>query len=827
MSKKQFPTDLHKQSQKDWKAMIGFYESKAYDKAVKSADLILKRTPNQIETICIKALSLIQVDIKKKEAYDIIKLALKTNLKNPKLWRTLGQLHSYDGQFEQAVNAFKTSLRMEAKQPEVIKELAELQIYLRDYTGYNESRASMFNDNSSTMSNWMGYATSSYLAGDIDLALNIISTFIDNGLLVSKSVKPPSRNKIVCFKLRLLEESGKDQEFLTFLKKHEIFLTDKAYINELLFRVYTRLGQKEKAKEAITYLLERSTENSDYHNKYLLVNGLLNKDGAVEEENIPKVLQIYSDLKKKYPRSFSISRIPLTYAKGDSFKTLFSEFIQPNLVKGVPSLFNSVKSLYKDQEKVQIITQIITEILESITKNNTFPNDEEKLPITTILWVWIYCARHYDMVKDYKKAFELIDKAIEHTPTLEDLYFIKAKFAKHVGDFQTAYRLVDKAKNIDIGDRFMNTKATVYAFRSGNFEAAEKTASHFAKEQGQINLSSMQAHWFFKEAGLCCFHKKDYTKALEMFKIATKHYTDYRNDEFDMHTFNYRICSLTSEVDMVKSTDSYFKHPDYFISATKIVEIYLLLLDQPKIEITSEKIEGEKDKVTPPPEDYFAEAVKLTQLLQKNNPHKLETHLLAFEINFRRKKFLLALKALKHAYSIAPEDPRVNFLKVKYFSQIFSNNLNETLTKVIKAESLEKSGLGGDFTVQLFVDKLPTDTTAQRLAVARSLLILDKNSNLERVSKLFLSDENPTGLVSSVEAFHFLEELGLKEVALKFKTSSAKSFPFSSFFGDQKIAMVQEDIHDTAYDEYEKSKESKQEGETTQPTNEESKEESK
>jgi N-alpha-acetyltransferase 15/16, NatA auxiliary subunit len=89
------------------------------------------------------------------------------------------------------------------------------------------------------------------------------------------------------------------------------------------------------------------------------------------------------------------------------------------------------------------------------------------------------------MIGEQKRALELIDKAIEHTPTLEDLYFIKAKFAKHVGDLVTAHRLVDKARSIDIADRYMNTKAAVYALRAGNFEAAEETAFHFAKELGK------------------------------------------------------------------------------------------------------------------------------------------------------------------------------------------------------------------------------------------------------------------------------------------------------------------------------------------------------
>ena len=792
MSKKN-PVDLHKSSLKDWKSMISSYESKLYDKAIKSADAILKKNPTHVETICIKALSKMQSG-QKQESFDIIKVALKTNLKNARCWRTLGQLHSYENQWEQAAKCFKTSLNIEPKSLEVLKELSEIQIHLRDFQGYHESKTSMFFENSSVVGTWMGYATSAYLNGDLELALKIISSYMEN-IMVAK-IKPFSKNRIVCFKLRLLEETGKYNDVLKTLNEYSLLITDKVYVLELTFRVYLKLGQKEKALEAMSNLIDRNTEKYEYHTQYLTVKGLLSEDGSANEENTQKILQHYVELKKKYPRSFAISRIPLTYAKGEQFKNLFIEFIEPNLVKGIPSLFNSLKVLYSDQEKVNIITQVMENILSSIEKDNTFPNSDEKLPITTILWVWTYSARHNDMLKNYNRAFELINKAIEHSPTLEDLYFIKAKFAKHAGNAQVAYRLVDKARAIDIADRFMNTKAAIYGFRCGKYEIAEKTANHFAKEQeGVSNLSHMQAHWYFREAGMCCFNNKEYIKSLDLFKTAMKHYNDYKMDEYDFHNFNHRICSLSQEVDMVRSTDSYFKHKDYFVSSTKSIEIYLILNDEKN---NGNKIEGA-------PEKPLEEALALTKNLEKTNPHRLETHILAFRVNMLRKKFMLALKSLKHAYSISPQDYRVQICKVEFFSSVATEKLNDTLNQVIKLESNENSGLSG-VTVQQYVDKLETTTTIQRYTVAKSLSIINKESNKNRISELFLSHQNPTSLSDSILSFNFLVELGLNEVSEKFKSFCTSQFPYSSFFGDTKIPTDQEDLHDKAYEEYEKDR---------------------
>ena len=53
-----------------------------------------------------------------------------------------------------------------------------------------------------------------------------------------------------------------------------------------------------------------------------------------------------------------------------------------------------------------------------------------KEPATALLWVFYYLAQHYDHKKEYDKAFEMVDAAIEHTPTLIELFLLKGKLYK-------------------------------------------------------------------------------------------------------------------------------------------------------------------------------------------------------------------------------------------------------------------------------------------------------------------------------------------------------------------------------------------------------------
>ena len=49
---------------------------------------------------------------------------------------------------------------------------------------------------------------------------------------------------------------------------------------------------------------------------------------------------------------------------------------------------------------------------------------------TTVLWLYYLTAQHYDKLGSTEKAQFYINKALEHTPTLIELYAIKAKICK-------------------------------------------------------------------------------------------------------------------------------------------------------------------------------------------------------------------------------------------------------------------------------------------------------------------------------------------------------------------------------------------------------------
>ena len=59
-----------------------------------------------------------------------------------------------------------------------------------------------------------------------------------------------------------------------------------------------------------------------------------------------------------------------------------------------------------------------------------FTDDGKEEPPTTLLWVQYFLAQHYDMIGQQTLSLEYINAAIESTPTLIELFLIKAKIYK-------------------------------------------------------------------------------------------------------------------------------------------------------------------------------------------------------------------------------------------------------------------------------------------------------------------------------------------------------------------------------------------------------------
>ena len=55
-------------------------------------------------------------------------------------------------------------------------------------------------------------------------------------------------------------------------------------------------------------------------------------------------------------------------------------------------------------------------------------------PATALLWTYYYLAHHFDQLRQLQRAMEFVDRGLEHTPLLIELYVLKAKILKVGGE---------------------------------------------------------------------------------------------------------------------------------------------------------------------------------------------------------------------------------------------------------------------------------------------------------------------------------------------------------------------------------------------------------
>ncbi|PKC16224.1 N-terminal acetyltransferase A, auxiliary subunit [Rhizophagus irregularis] len=699
-----------------FKQILKFYEYKQYKKGLKAADQILKKFPEHGETLAMKGLFLNHMD-RKEEAHDFVRKGLRFDLKSHICWHVYGLLHRSDKNYGEALKCYNQALKFDKDNMQILQDYSLLQIQMRNYEAFNESRLRLLNLRHNNQRYWIGLAISYHLLENYEIAEKVLKAYVD-----TLKEKPGPMNfehsEMLLYHNLIIEESGKFDKALEHLESIENDICDRRSWKEKRAFFLLKLERYQEAKIAYEDLIADNPDCYDYYNGLLLASQINTNELSSEQRE--KVIEICQEMATKYPKSNLLKLLPIEHTADERFKVEVDKYMQAALRKGVPSLFVNLKKLYADPIKEDTIEKLVEEYLQNLKTCNTFTKssdagDEIEEP-TAYLWTLYLLAQHYDNKRDTTRALKLIDEAIEHTPTLVELYMTKGRILKHGGDLNNAMKVMDEARELDLQDRFINSKCTKYMLRNNQPEEALKTIGLFTRGDAPdplTDLIDMQCMWYALEEGECYRRQNNLGKALKRFHQIDKHFADITDDQFDFHTYCLRKVTLRAYLSMLRLEDQLRSHPYYFRAAKNAIEIYLYLKDNPKSangeesqnyeNMTEEEIKAAKKakskakkaalkeakKASPAKEDQskkkvqdddpegekflkvedpLGEAFKFLQPLQILASKRIETHLLGFEYYIQKKKYLFALRALKRAYNIDKENPElhVNIIRFKF-----------------------------------------------------------------------------------------------------------------------------------------------------------------
>lgn len=561
-----------------FKKILKSYEQKQYKKSLQYVKEILKKFPDHGETLSMKGLILNYCN-KKSEAYESAQKGLRNDMKSHVCWHVYGLLQRSDRKYDEAIKAYRCALRCDPENLQILRDLSLLQIQIRDLEGYRDTRYQLLQLRPAQRVSWIGYAMAHHLLKDYDIAINILEEFAKTQQ--SKSIDYET-SELLSYQTLVYREAGLYDDCLKHLESNRRYILDKLNVEETKGEIYFKTGKKDMAIKTYEDLIERNPDNVIYYRKLIECCNLT--------DNIDEQMYFYKQYAEQYTRSDVPRKQPLLFLTGDQFRAALDKYFRRALTKGVPPLFKELKVVFQNEsEKLRIMEEVMLDYAKNLANSSYYCDkdiekaDVEKESPTSLLWVYYYLAQHFDYLNNFEKALEYINKAIDYTPTLVELYMIKGKIYKHAGDIYEAVKWMDEAQSLDTADRFVNYKCSKYMLRANMIKEAEEIAGKFTRESTSPfdYLKEMQCMWFETECANAYARLGQYGESLKKCLQVEKHFLEIIEDQFDFHSYCMRKMTLCSYVDMLRLEDQVRSHPFFFRAAQTAIEVYLYLHDNP------------------------------------------------------------------------------------------------------------------------------------------------------------------------------------------------------------------------------------------------------
>ncbi|EWM30147.1 tetratricopeptide repeat-containing protein [Nannochloropsis gaditana] len=553
--------DNRKLSKKEhdlFRSIVKFYETKQYKKGLKAADSILRKYPSHGETQAMKGLILNCME-RKEEAYELVKQGLRNDVRSHVCWHVFGLLHRSDRNHGEAIKCYLNALRIDTSNMQILKDLANLQVQMRDLDGFVETRRKILSENCKLKVHWIGFVLANHLSGDLGMALSVIDSFLGT---LEKRERGFEEGELVLYKAMLLEQAGRKEEALSWLESQKSFVMDGLAWRTRRAHLLLASEQFEKALEAYRALLAENSENYEYHLGWQCA--LLRRDssnsaamfaqpqaslpssaaGDLDEAASQQLLAAYGELARAEPHSLVCEKVPLTFLEGEAFKTRVDAYMRRHLARGLPALGSELAALFRTEDpengrriqakdaydlrknkRFQIVQLLVDEYIETLAMTGAFPSPTTSVApcqngshppssspspstsqafdvTTTLLWAKYLKVQLLESAGEIPEALKLLEECLaacgEDTGAKLDFLQRRARLLKKGGRVTDAAVVMDEARQLDLSDRYLNNQTTKYLLRAGQVEAAQNVIALFAKHEGdpQVYLTDMQCMWY-------------------------------------------------------------------------------------------------------------------------------------------------------------------------------------------------------------------------------------------------------------------------------------------------------------------------------------------
>lgn len=584
----------------NFREALKLYDGKQYKKALKLVEQNLKKNNSHAESLALKG-CIFHNTGSKPEAEAYIKKAVAKEPNNYLVDHLAGIYYRLVNRYEDAAKWFKASVDNGSPNKQILRDLSLMQAQIRDYKGLVDSRQAYLESQPAFRANWTGLAVAQYMHKDYNNAVLTLQKIEDIITAHLNETDMYEQSECVLLKNYIIAEAGNHQRALEQLEKDDAQIRDRSAFLEYKARYLLLLNREKEASVIYRRLLQRNPDNVHYYQLLETALGSASKGAAVR-------LQLYDKLASFYPRSDPPQFIPLTFlaSSSDEFEKRARVYILGQLKRGVPSAFVNVKPLYKNKKKLAVIQKIVEEFYEK---------EVPSLIPTVKVWTHYFLAQHYLYLKDLTQAQHHIEAAIDHSPTLVELYIVKARVFKHKKLLEEASAIMEEGRKLDLQDRFINSKATKYFLRADKVDEAINTISLFTKldadaVNGCKDLHLMEVNWVLVESAeaYARIAARAQTKlntlteadeeyadvlenvetykglALKRFHAVFEKFDGFFEDQADFHSYCMRKGTPRDYIDMLRWEDHIHSTPIYVRALKGLAQLYWGIYHQQQVQ---------------------------------------------------------------------------------------------------------------------------------------------------------------------------------------------------------------------------------------------------
>jgi peptide alpha-N-acetyltransferase len=642
------------------------FDAKRYEKVEKLCDRMISKNPKDDQALALKGLNYYFLQ-KPELGEQILKQALKANFKSPVAWHFYAIFHKEKGNYSQAMKSYNKALNFAPTNFNIIRDLSYMQLYLRQLDSFVQTCKLGVENKPGMLINWVTLAFSYSLVKDYKSALAALNSVEKLG---KETLKKNDIHELKLFNAMIQSKDKKYEEAMNYLIHFKSELLDKPMVYDMIVQNAIKAKKYNIGLDYCTKALNLNPDNINLILYYFIMkinqndfqpktyNDLLN----IQEnyKYLKDMTEVLSELKINYPKSKIIKNLELSFSQNEEFEKKFENYFINQLEITIPSIFINIQFIYKLQpHKIKIIQKILDKYNANI-KSSSKINDNLDLPIH-VAWVYFYEAQHYLFLSELEEAINYINVAIDITPSVIEFYMVAAKIFKHsymIDNYILAY---DKARMLDVGDRYLNAKTAKIYLRSGDIEKNSELMKEFVSDPlTEENIKFTETLWYLNECGGAFLIKKNIIRSHYCFRNVINVFLAIIKDQVDFYNFCLRRNMLKDLYHTIVFLNDIAKNKYVIQALIKIDIIYNYLKANENNKELEEKFIKEYEKMK---EEYsikeylFKNITELVKTIEKDFYEVLiklqkiysneEIHYLCVKYFLKNDKLLMAIKSIK------------------------------------------------------------------------------------------------------------------------------------------------------------------------------------